>query len=1043
MTLWVLPAIFGTVLLSSSSVRSGTHAALGSRVELHLPINPRYPGADGAQTLVDGESGDTSISRQFLGFEGPDVEITVHLPVETAIRTLAVDFLQHTSPAVFLPISVDFAISRNGTNFTTLATLLPQISEKHSAPVVERFELSGVHASARAVRVRAANGGRVPPWHRAPQALRWIFISEILVNPGDAPRSAVDLLHSYRFGETRWALTSLEKALRDGSEEERRALCDELGGLLADIDATVDARRFALQQLAVFGGEGDIQHVSAAIHVAGLGSDAVRALASIGGQSAVKALAEMVRNAEPGAPEALVALGATGAPEAAAAAQEMLEKETFRDAALAALREQGTVEAVGVLLGVLEDQDTDRVDTMVQALTECGTDLLERGEQAQGQRALEGAWKSTCSLETRLGALAGLIGSGKDELLPELLALAQHDVPRVRRAGLSLTMDTVRERGTGWLAEAFAALPVDLQAGVIRAVGGSGRASEASWLRALLPKLRGVVACSALRALGQLGDASDVSVLVAALSNGDGDVVQASSHALCRLRGPRVDAALLRVAESAESLARDRLCKVFVKRQTSGAVPLLMAWGVGSDRQERRTCWATAGKLVDAEDFGKLIDAFYHLPADSVSEARRALTAAGRMLSEAAAVEALQLAISNCPSGGHTALLLAVVGELPSPRCYPILTQALTSSEADVRAASVRSLANWPAPQAVGELLRFARSEEDDRVRILALRSGLAALRTHAAEMPATSCAQMLVSAQAMASRNEERVMVIHTAGAVRCAASAQVVLGGLAEPALRAAAETELLGLSPYGWLDAGVATREGLGRLAASGPDDCREKATELLKRLPESSVLARMDAVPWTSAFNGHDLSGWRIVKGKPDSWGVHDGVLVAHKGGGGWLAREEELCDYAIEFDFRLVSGGNSGLFLRPPLTGNPAWEGIEVQLLDDASPKYARLQADQYCAGVYGIVGAAPKVTRPAGKWQRMRVLCLGRLVNVWLNGSQVVRADLDEHMDKVEKIPGLRRASGFPGFQNEHGPIEFRGIRMKILGPVLSALQER
>ena len=64
----------------------------------------------------------------------------------------------------------------------------------------------------------------------------------------------------------------------------------------------------------------------------------------------------------------------------------------------------------------------------------------------------------------------------------------------------------------------------------------------------------------------------------------------------------------------------------------------------------------------------------------------------------------------------------------------------------------------------------------------------------------------------------------------------------------------------------------------------------------------------------------------------------------------------------------------------------------------------------------------------------MRILCAGSLVSVWLNGVHVAQANLDQHMEKKDKIPGLTRSSGFPGLQNEHGPIEFRELRMKRLG---------
>lgn len=1031
----VAPVSLILMLAAGPLARAETHAALGSRVELHLPLNPRYPGTDGAQTLVDGETGPVGISRQFLGFEGPDVEVTVHLPVETTVRTVAVDFLHQPTPAIFRPVSVDFAFSINGTNFATLATVLPKTPEREMARTLERIEVSGLDLmNVRAIRIRAANGGRVPSWHRAPQALRWIFISEILVNPGETPRSPVDLLQTYCFGESRWALTSLEKALRAGSPEERRKLCDDLGNLLSDAEATADAKRFALQQLAAFGGEGDVPAVAALIDNVELRVAVSRTLASIGGQAAEETLLTIAEKGEAGSADALAALGSLRSPHVISVARSQVGNEALRSVALAALREQGTVAAADALLEVLASAaDTWRNDA-AGCLVGCGMRLLAAGDIQQASRVFEAVWRSGCAAGVRAGALAGLVRAGKHELVPELLALTHHGEANVRRAALSLTAGMVDELGVQPISEGFASLPLSAKAVIIKAVGGSGRKAEAAWLRECHVGEDPVVRAATFQALGKLGDASDVAVLVTGMSDDAADVAKAASDALCRLSDAGVDAALLEVASGIDGNAREALCKVFVSRGTDAAVPLLLTWGAAADKRQRRSAWGAVAKLADASDLAQLVAEFLRLPSGAASEARRALTAASRCGPTEAVSRQLEEALASSPSETHRAVLLAVLGDLAIPDSYALLAEALTHRGVDVRAAAVRALSTWPDPRAVADLLNLAQSEDEARVRILALRSALSALRKHGARMSARGCTELLRKAEAAAERTEERIMVVQTARAVSCEASASIIVAALEAPELRDVAESALLSQASFAWLDAGVAVRNALARVVAEGKnDDRRAAAGELLKTLPTEALLARIDAIPWASVFNGRDLSGWRMVNGRPDSWSVRDGLLVARKGGGGWLARVDEQSDYAVEFEFRLPPGGNSGFFLRPPLAGNPAWEGIEVQILDDASPKYAKLRPDQYCAGIYGMAGAEPRVSRPSGEWQQMRILCVGRLVSVWLNGSHVARADLDQHMDKADKIRGLRRKSGFPGLQNEHGPIEFRNIRMKRL----------
>jgi hypothetical protein len=189
----------------------------------------------------------------------------------------------------------------------------------------------------------------------------------------------------------------------------------------------------------------------------------------------------------------------------------------------------------------------------------------------------------------------------------------------------------------------------------------------------------------------------------------------------------------------------------------------------------------------------------------------------------------------------------------------------------------------------------------------------------------------------------------------------------------------------------------------------------------------------AADWTTLFNGKDLTGWKAVDGPMASWKVEDGVLFCSGGGGGWLSTEREYANCEIELEFRVPPGGNSGVFLRAPHQGNPAFAGMEIQILDDAAPEYAELQPYQYCGSLYGIAAPASRASKPAGEWQKLHIKCDGRRVQATLNGTPIVEANLDEHKDKESSHPGIRRASGYVGLQNHGTRLDFRNIRLREL----------
>jgi HEAT repeat protein len=180
-----------------------------------------------------------------------------------------------------------------------------------------------------------------------------------------------------------------------------------------------------------------------------------------------------------------------------------------------------------------------------------------------------------------------------------------------------------------------------------------------------------------------------------------------------------------------------------------------------------------------------------------------------------------------------------------------------------------------------------------------------------------------------------------------------------------------------------------------------------------------------------FNGNDLAGWKIIGGKEGNWGADNGVLYTSGEGGGWLSTDREFDNFELDLDFRVPEGGNSGVFLRAPREGDPAYTGMEIQILDDYASEYAKLQPWQYCGSIYGVQAPAVRASRKAHEWQHYHIVAKGPSVSVTLNGRLIVDADLTSHMDKEATHPGLKRRSGFIGLQSHTLRVEFRNITVK------------
>jgi hypothetical protein len=180
-----------------------------------------------------------------------------------------------------------------------------------------------------------------------------------------------------------------------------------------------------------------------------------------------------------------------------------------------------------------------------------------------------------------------------------------------------------------------------------------------------------------------------------------------------------------------------------------------------------------------------------------------------------------------------------------------------------------------------------------------------------------------------------------------------------------------------------------------------------------------------------FNGENLDGWQVIGDHPDSWGVEDGILYTDGVGSGWLATETEYDDFVIKLEYRVPEAGNSGVFIRAPREGNPAYQGMEIQILDDYAERYAELQPWQYTGSIYDVEAPSKRVTKPAGEWQNMKIRADGPKIQVTVNGEMILSTNLVNHMEKTDGHPGLVRRAGFIGLQNHSNRVDFRNISVK------------
>lgn len=193
----------------------------------------------------------------------------------------------------------------------------------------------------------------------------------------------------------------------------------------------------------------------------------------------------------------------------------------------------------------------------------------------------------------------------------------------------------------------------------------------------------------------------------------------------------------------------------------------------------------------------------------------------------------------------------------------------------------------------------------------------------------------------------------------------------------------------------------------------------------------------ASTWIQLCDGQTLNGWRGWTGDPwlqgptddrhplmeqsiadqrmrEHWHIHDGTLH-FDGKGNSLCTAQSFSDFELTLDWKILPGGDSGLYLR----GCP-----QVQIWDNSIGS----------GGLYNnqrnSSNPLVKADRPPGEWNTFRIRMVGNRVTVHLNDVLVVdNVELENMWDRSSPVP----AAGSIELQAHGSPLWFRNIWIRRL----------
>ena len=115
-------------------------------------------------------------------------------------------------------------------------------------------------------------------------------------------------------------------------------------------------------------------------------------------------------------------------------------------------------------------------------------------------------------------------------------------------------------------------------------------------------------------------------------------------------------------------------------------------------------------------------------------------------------------------------------------------------------------------------------------------------------------------------------------------------------------------------------------------------------------------------------------------------------------------------------------------------------GIEVQIYDSHA---CEKPGKHDCRAVYDVQQPGGNDVKPAGQWNRLTITAKGSIVNIVMNGRQIIDMDLDNRPEAHKNFDGTKNKfniaykdmarEGVFGFQDHGKPARYHNIKVKRL----------
>ena len=455
--------------------------------------------------------------------------------------------------------------------------------------------------------------------------------------------------------------------------------------------------------------------------------------------------------------------------------------------------------------------------------------------------------------QVHTAALRGAVLSrGKDGLPLLLKSLQSNDYAEFVTA-IRVSMELPGTDVTRALAGELSKANADKQLLLIQTLGVRGDAAATSALVAASKTGPAGLRVAAIKSLGQLGDAAAVPALKELANDDAADVADAAQTALVSFPGKKADDAVLSLLSHSDAKMRATAISLAAQRRLAAALPTLSKLAEDADASLASASLKALGEIGGPAQIPGLINLL--LKAKSTGPAESAL--ASVCTRHPGTMDPLCAALPKAQGEAKLSLLrLLRIGG--GAKALAAVRDATNDANAEIKETALRTLCDWPTPEALPDLATLAKTSTDKKWKILAIRGALRL--TPQQEAPAAQKLAGLQDIIPLIERAEEKRLLLAALDNIPTAESLALVAPYLDDPALSKEADLTASSIAKkIGYKQPLTKAAPKIRLLILSGANNHNWKlTTPVLKKMYEDSGRFTVDVTENVTTLTGADFA-----------------------------------------------------------------------------------------------------------------------------------------------------------------------------------------